>query len=382
MSVVKGTSIPVYTNEFWTSKQRAAHPIHEISYRACFKPQLPGFFIERFSKPEEIVYDPFAGRGTTLIEAAIRGRIPYGCDVNPLSELLILPRIATPSIEEVEARLEQLPATKEKSIPESLKGLLVFFHRKTLLDLCALRSYLLKRKAQGKLDSADRWIWMVALNRLTGHSPGFFSGYTLPPNQAVSVASQRKINQRLGQRPEQKNIAELILRKSRGLLRGMESVPEKGAKKAKLFISSADSVRGIKSGSVQLVVTSPPFLDVVDYVSDNWVRAWFAGVDLSKISVWQFRKIEEWKSAMARVFDELERVLRPGGYVAFEVGEVRNGKVKLEESIAEVGHASGLEPLFVLVNEQNFTKTSNCWGVSNQKKGTNTNRVVVFRKSA
>ena len=35
---------------------------------------------------------------------------------------------------------------------------------------------------------------MIALNRLTGHSPGFFSVYTLPPNQAVSVKAQRKIN--------------------------------------------------------------------------------------------------------------------------------------------------------------------------------------------
>ncbi len=35
---------------------------------------------------------------------------------------------------------------------------------------------------------------MVAINRLTGHSPGFFSVYTLPPNQATSVQAQRKIN--------------------------------------------------------------------------------------------------------------------------------------------------------------------------------------------
>ena len=39
--------IPIFINEFWTSKQRAAHSLHEISYRACFKPQLPKFFIER-----------------------------------------------------------------------------------------------------------------------------------------------------------------------------------------------------------------------------------------------------------------------------------------------------------------------------------------------
>jgi len=36
----------------------------------------------------------------------------------------------------------------------------------------------------------------------------------------------------------------------------------------------------------------------------------------------------------------------------------------------------------VVVNSQNFTKTSHCWGVDNLKKGTNTNRIVLLRKSA
>lgn len=51
-------------NEFWTSGQRQAHSIHEVSYRACFKPQLPEFFIKRLTKPGDAVYDPFMGRGT------------------------------------------------------------------------------------------------------------------------------------------------------------------------------------------------------------------------------------------------------------------------------------------------------------------------------
>ena len=74
-------TVRAFTNEFWTARQRAAHSLHEISYRACFKPQLPRFFIDRLTVPGDIVYDPFMGRGTTLIEAALMGRRPYGCDV-------------------------------------------------------------------------------------------------------------------------------------------------------------------------------------------------------------------------------------------------------------------------------------------------------------
>src|SRR5215468_7252356 len=55
--------VPTYVNEFWTARQRQASTLQEISYRACFKPQLPRFFIERLSKLGEVVYDPFMGRG-------------------------------------------------------------------------------------------------------------------------------------------------------------------------------------------------------------------------------------------------------------------------------------------------------------------------------
>jgi len=51
---------------------------------------------------------------------------------------------------------------------------------------------------------------MVAINRLTGHSPGFFSVYTLPPNQAVSVESQVKINASRGQTPPPRDVGKLI----------------------------------------------------------------------------------------------------------------------------------------------------------------------------
>ena len=83
---------------------------------------------------------------------------------------------------------------------------------------------------------------------------------------------------------------------------------------------------------------------------------------------------------MTAVFRELFRVLRPGGHVAFEVGEVRGGTIRLEEAVIPCGAAAGFEPVLVLINDQKFTKTANCWGVDNNDKGTNTNRVVVFRK--
>ena len=141
---------------------------------------------------------PFMGRGTTLIEAALLNRIPYGCDINPLSEILTRPRLLPPTLPELKDRLAAVAFDQPAAIPADL---LVFYHPDTLQALINLRDYLLKKARAGEMDHIDAWIRLVATNRLTGHSPGFFSVYTLPPNQAVSVASQIRINDKAPANP-------------------------------------------------------------------------------------------------------------------------------------------------------------------------------------
>ena len=92
------------------------------------------------------------------------------------------------------------------------------------------------------------------------------------------------------------------------------------------------------------------------------------------------KKLGDWQKAMTKVFLELRRVVRPAGFVAFEVCEVSGGKLKLEEAVLPCGVAVGLQPEFVLIHDQKFTKTSHLWGQQNNVKGTNTNRIVLFRR--
>jgi DNA methylase len=374
--------VDTFVNEFWTARQRQASSLHEISYRACFKPQLPRFFIERLTAPGDVVYDPFMGRGTTPLEAALLGRVPAGCDVNPLSLTLTRPRLNPPSLDAVARRLGEINLNDHDEFPEDL---LVFFHADTLKSICALKKHFQKARAAGTFDAVDDWISLVALNRLTGHSAGFFSVYTLPPNQAVSVVSQRRINEKRGQVPPPRDVVKIILKKTRILLSDVttevRATLAEVAPRARLLTGASHQTPEIPGDSVSLVVTSPPFLDIVQYDTDNWLRSWFLGIDVKSVRITMSKKLEAWQETMTGVLRELHRVLKPGGHVAFEVGEVRNGKVKLEEAVLTCGASAGLEPRLVLINDQEFTKTANCWGVDNMSKGTNTNRIVVFRKS-
>lgn len=378
-----GQTIPRIFDEFWTSKQRQSSSIHEISYRACFKPELPRFFINIFTKKNDVVYDPFSGRGTTVIEAGLLGRRIISNDVNPLSEILSKPRFFIPDLKEVEKRLNEIPIKKDI---ESEIDLSMFYHPETLKEILSLREYLNKRRDEDKEDKIDLWIRMVATNRLSGHSSGFFSVYTLPPNQAVSPERQKKINEKLNQEPQYKNTKEIILKKTRSLLRKITEEQKKNlyfAGQTGLFLSKdARDTKDIAENSVDLTVTSPPFLDVVQYHQDNWLRCWFNGIDSEEISkkITMAKNIEEWCGIMQEVFFELYRITKKGGYVAFEVGEVKKGKIALDEYVILLGIKAGFACEGVLVNLQRFTKTSKIWGIENNHLGTNTNRIVVFSK--
>lgn len=372
---------PKITGEFWTSKQRQANALHEIAYRACFKAQLPNFFITKLTKTNDTIYDPFSGRGTTVIEAALNGRNIISNDINPISRILTESRLQIPSLQEIKNRLEQIPIKENLTSDIDLS---MFYESATLTEILSLKDYFSRREKENSLDEVDKWLRMVATNRLTGHSAGYFSVYTLPPNQAVSAERQKKINTKYNQFPTYRNTKQLIYKKSKDLLKDISLNQIKNLQriKAKFLTKDARQTPEIATESVNLTVTSPPFLDVVQYAQDNWLRCWFNGINAAEVQnkITLSKTVDAWSEVMSDVFKELFRVTKKQGWVVFEVGEIKSGKVNLEEYIIPVGEKNGFIYDCVMINEQAFTKTSNIWGVSNNNKGTNSNRIVVFKK--
>jgi len=375
--------IPRISTEFWSSRQRMGSPLHEISYRACFKPHLPRFFISALTREGDHIYDPFSGRGTTVIEAGLLRRRVMANDINPLSHILTRPRFFPPEITDIEDRLATIDFRLSGHADIDLS---MFYHPDTEAEIMSLRSYLRERRTTGEEDDIDAWIRMVATNRLTGHSRGFFSVYTLPPNQAVSPVRQIAINTKRNQEPFYRDVRSLILRKTTSLLRGLTRegrlILRKAGETGVFLTGDAGHTPQIPDRSVALTVTSPPFLDTVQYAKDNWLRCWFNDIDVSRVeqNLTVTRSLERWCEVMAAALREIHRITAAGGHVAFEVGEVRRGSLHLDEQIIPLGGNAGFTPVCILLNQQRFTKTSHIWGVSNNDGGTNTNRIVIFRK--
>jgi hypothetical protein len=376
--------IPRIVDEFWTAKQRQMHSLHySLSYRASFKPELPDFFIRRFTEPGQVVADPFGGRGTTLLQATLLGRRCWQNDANPLSERIAYPKTNPVSVEQVERRLQDLDLDAHVDLDKE-EDMSMFYHPNTYRELLNLRRWLKSHRSD-----EDRFIEMLALSRLHGHSPGFFSAYSFP-QISIPKANQIKINKTRGAEPEYRDIRSRLIKKARSALKDGE-VDQLRQRARGNILTTGDSrnLAGWPSESVNLVVTSPPFLNQVDYVQDTWIEAWFCDIPTAALQerIVQTPDLEEWMGFISETLRELHRVVVPGGLVAMEVGEVRyQGELlNLDETVVSLTNsprfnAHQFRVREIYVQSQEFTKLANCFKVKNNVLGTNSNRIVLMEK--
>ncbi len=376
--------VPKHCNEFWTAKQRQMHSLHYAnSYRASFKPELPEFFINKYTKPGDTIGDPFGGRGTTVLQAALMNRKGLSNDVNPLSERLAFPKINPVNIEEISDRLDKIDLSASIDLNRE-EDMSMFYHADTYREIINLRNYLRTHR-----DNVDRFIEMTALSRLHGHSNGFFSAYSFP-QISIPKVNQAKINQTRGVEPDYREIKSRILKKAKTTLKsgGLKDL-QRLARFHRLTTGDSRDLKGWESESVNLVVTSPPFLNQVDYVQDTWIETWFCDIPRESVEdkIVQTPDLQKWTDFISATLSELHRVLVKGGLVAMEVGEVRYQGVilNLDEILVNLTcqrqyNMHQFKVREVYVQSQQFTKLANCFKVENNKLGTNTNRIVLMEK--
>ncbi|WP_325047911.1 DNA methyltransferase [Leptospira santarosai] len=369
----------IQIGEFWTSRQRQSHSIHySVSYRASFKPELPAFFLDRYlSKSKGVVFDPFGGRGTTSIQANLAGHCAIHNDISPMSLFLAKSRQTIPSLDSMEKILDRLDLKKKTREEKEDKDLLAFYHKDTLNEIKNLKR-ILSRDPSPEI----QYIGVTALSRLHGHSDGFFSVYSFP-QISIPPTAQKRNNEKRGIKPEYKEIKSRILQKmKRDLKSPLPPFYHEFSGRNRYTNHSSLHLESIEDKIADLVVTSPPFLDKVNYEEDNWLRYWFLDIELpdhKKPSI--FSTLDTWMEFIRETLKELSRVLKSNGVCVMEVGDIKKGSAvfNLDEYVIEAASDSGLEWETTFINDQKFTKLSNCWNVSNNEKGTNSNRCVVFR---
>ncbi len=188
------------------------------------------------------------------------GRNVAGNDVNPLSLCSPDPGCLSPNLADVQQRLSCIPVNSSLRASSDLS---MFFTPRPEAEIVSLRNYLTQesnKKRRMRWTSGYEWWQPTGLR----HSVNFFSGYTLPPNQAISAEKQKMLNIKHGKTPGYKNVKSIILKKSGDLLRNISdeesSRLRKAGEKAILLNTDARHANTLPDNSVSLTITSPPSL--------------------------------------------------------------------------------------------------------------------------
>lgn len=256
-------------------------PLHAICpYFAMFPESFVRRHVELYTKKGDWVFDPFCGRGTTILESLLLGRNAAGADINPVAVCVAGAKAERPSLRRVQARIDRLEeryeARPEGESEEERRKLPPFFRRAffatTLRELLYLRSVLSWRE-----DRTDRFIAALVLGSLHGEmnrSNAYFSNQmprTICLKPGYSLGYWRK--NRLF--PRKRRVFGMLKEKAEYRLLHL---PDCLTGKVRIADARIVSKRfPWLRRRVALVITSPPYLNVTRYEEDQWLRLWFLG---------------------------------------------------------------------------------------------------------
>jgi len=347
MDGAKGETYPP-----WKKLPRSLpHPLHSMMSRGgSFPPALARYFIVGYSQPGDLVFDPFCGKGTTVLQAVLDGRKAVGSDVAPEAVIASRAKVTPVALVEIESYLKKLKIVPQpiEHVPDRVK---IFFHDETLSQLLGVRDKLIddSKRLRGCGHRVAGFLLGCLLGILHGHASYSLSlqcshAFAMAPNYVRKYARQH------GLRKPRRDVLDCLLQRSRVLL-SKSPVPSNRGQSAKVFRASAQrypsAMQRELGGGVSLIVTSPPYLNAQTYAKDAWLRLWLLGYDYRDLNdqFIQTGSIEKYKLLMRPCLAEMLRVLKPGAdafLVAGDVYQRRKGQrqlVKTAEILAEIAES-------------------------------------------
>ena len=252
----------------------ASHSVH--AFAAKFPPQLPRIFIEGLTNPGETILDPMMGSGTAIVEAFLRSRRAVGFDLDPLA--LMICSVKTNPVDFLQASwagkkvvcvaqsLTEKPSRLDDAIvrrydTQSREFLDYWFSKDSQRQLMALLLAIEREKADHRLDA---FLKVVFSSIIITKSGGVSLAYDLahsrphrvdgkPPRNAITVFEQRS-----------RKLSDLLCQ-----------LPRNG-KDVLITRHDCRETLPLSPGSVQLVVTSPPYANAIDYMrAHKFSLVWF-----------------------------------------------------------------------------------------------------------
>jgi len=317
--------------------------LHSISsYVGRIKPSFAHWLISTCSEKEDVILDPFCGIGTVVLESDLLGRSSIGIDLNPYATLIAKSKLDRNGLENEISYLEKIELNTDSvdlsNIPLWVKE---YYHKKTLKEIIALRNQFLRDKKYFLLG--------CLLGISHGHRPQHLSirtGYIIPylPNPKPKK-QYRKVVPRLIQKVKRMH---------------KDYFPLKTNSK----IIEADSrYMPLETSSIDVVISSPPYYNTLDYVQTNKLRLALMGYGTSLQNTLKLNLIQNKKTyleEMDKVADELKRVVKKDGLIIFVLGDVHTPTYSLNtaEDISKLYAKKGFNTNAIIEDEIPANRTT------------------------
>jgi len=391
LSVDGGTTS---AGDLWHSiSSRWGHSMHTMcSYHGMFPAKVAHHFIQRYSRPGDTVLDPFSGRGTTALQARVEGRKAICNDLSPLAYVLSRAKIEPPGWDQVNEFVDKLEQSFKRSKAAELDvspDIRMLYHDNTLAQLYFIRARLLAKTvtawsreelmAAGSLAGIMHGGWRRdgSSQYLSISMPNTFSMSPAYVENFIRENELQTLDQDVFERLREK-LARLYLDENPGEI-GVAHHSD-----AATLLAGEQ----LKPASVDLVVTSPPYLQVVNYAQSNWIRLWLLGIDEVGREQGEGRKklnavldhrhtYSSYCDFMLRTALGIQRVLKRDGVAVLVIGDVKDSGKEAALPLAakmwdDIKDRTGLRLIEMVEDDlPAHSKVSRIWG---DTKGHATNR--------
>nr|ADQ20509.1 M.BseYI [Bacillus sp. 2521] len=364
------------TDDWDFHDEKPSNGLHSIHpYPAKFIPQIPHKAILNWSNPNDVVLDPFCGSGTTLLEAITNNRTAIGVDNNSVACLISRAKTNSYSRDDLIAlhtfseRLGSMTLDKFKDIPKLIpayKNLDYWFSPEAIDDLGSIN-------------------YLISLEK----EPIKALLYAIFSAIIVNVSYQDS-DTRYSRKEYKYSIGDALKTYKNKLRRLLNSLSKEGIDyptTASVYQRDGKSLDFIESNSVDLIVTSPPYLNAYDYHKYHRHRIHWIDGDVNLARDYEIGKHDtftrpnatpdKYFEDMFSCFNEWNRVLKNQSKLCIIIGDAVVNKQPV--AVADKFTSYLIENGFTLENRwiRNLKTTKKSF---NQKARMNQEHVLLFSK--
>ncbi len=346
---------------------------------AMFPPTIPHVFIRWLTSPGDTVYDPFCGRGTTVLEACSLGRAGLGSDANPLAWILTSAKADPPSLFAVRRRLAHLRNMQERGDTASQSP-----EVRSVFDPDVLGQLVWLRSVLSTGSKVDRYLYAALLGILHANArrDGTPRGLSIAMPNTFSMAPRYVMNYKRthGLIPPKLDVLSVLENR----VAQLGKAPT-GFQRGNAWLQDAtDSpVRLSRFDPPRLIFASPPYLGVMKYGKLNWLRLWLLGLEPKPVDSGLFSSssLPLYLGFMSKVIGRMEAAVADGGRICLVIGDVKRGEtsINLAQAVADSCVAGSTLRIDALIEDKLpiRQKVSRIWK-DRRGQATKTDRILLL----